>query len=153
MNTSSDATFFVTETKLVVRRVYSAPSERVFQAWVDPADLGQWFCPGADWSIDVDSVDLRIGGAFSLSFAPPGETPFVETGAYREIRVPDRLAFTTALRREGALISLTDCDIGFLDLGGTTEVTLIETGGDRKFSAERAEGWGATLDNLHRVLN
>ena len=67
--------------------------------------------------------------------------------------MPDRLAFTTTLQRDGAVVSLTDCDIGFLDLGEMTEVTLIEKGGDRNFAAERAGGWGATLDNLHRVLN
>ncbi len=152
MSNRKEEAFFVNETKLVVRRVYPAVVERVFQAWVDPVDLSKWFCPGADWSVDVESVDLRIGGSFSLSFAPPGESPFVEKGAYRIVDVPDRLAFTTTLHRDGALVSLTDCDIRFLDLGDETEVTLLEKGGDRNFANERAQGWGATLDNLYRVF-
>ena len=153
MMTSGDATFFVTETKLVVRRTYPAVSERVFQAWIDPDDLAKWFSPGADWAINVEKVDLRIGGEFRLTFGPEGEDPFVEIGAYREILPATRLAFLTTLRRGNKIFSVTDCVVDFLDLGDSTEVTLIDRGGDRSAAADRAEGWGATLDNLHRVLN
>lgn len=152
MSNSNDTALIVTETKLVVRRTYNAVSERVFQAWVDPVDLGKWFCPGGDWSVHVEKVDLRLGGEFSLSFGPEGESPFLETGAYRVITPPSQLSFLTTLRRDGAIISLTDCDVSFLDLGDKTEVTLIESGGDRNFVDQRAQGWGATMDNLHPVL-
>jgi uncharacterized protein YndB with AHSA1/START domain len=152
MNNSSDATFYVTETKLVVRRTYNAPAERVFQAWVDPVDLAKWFSPGPDWIVEVQKSDLRIGGEFKVTFGPKGEVPYLETGAYREITPPYRLSFLTTLHLEGALVSLTDCEISFLDLGATTEVTLVETGGDREQAEQRAEGWGSTMDNLHRAL-
>jgi hypothetical protein len=31
---------------LVVRRLVPVPREQVFAAWLDPASLAQWMCPG-----------------------------------------------------------------------------------------------------------
>ena len=30
---------------LELRRTFAAPRDKVFAAWTDPAQMGQWFCP------------------------------------------------------------------------------------------------------------
>ena len=142
-----------TEAKQVVlRRTYDAPSERVFEAWTDPALLARWYTPGDGWEMSVLELDLRVGGRFLVRFGAPGETPYEESGEYLEIRRPARLAFTTILRRAGEIIEETRCEVDFLDLGGRTEVVLTEVGSDPAHLEDRRQGWGETLDHLYPVL-
>jgi uncharacterized protein YndB with AHSA1/START domain len=153
MTNANDATFYVNRSKLLVRRTYNAPAERVFKAWVDPEDMRKWYTPKGHWNVDVRSMDLRIGGGYQVFFGPEGETPYVEAGGYEEITPPYRLVFLAELSRDGGLIGVTRCDISFFDLGDQTEVTMIETGGDPAHAEERAEGWSGTMDNLYKIID
>jgi uncharacterized protein YndB with AHSA1/START domain len=49
--------------ELVITRVFDAPRELVYRAFVDPDELAQWFAP-VGWSVprDTVSVDARVGG-------------------------------------------------------------------------------------------
>jgi len=45
--------------KLVIKRTFAAPVERVYQAWTDPAQMAQWFSPNVRWNrprIDIEPV-------------------------------------------------------------------------------------------------
>ena len=142
-----------TETKLMLRRSFAAPVERVFRAWIDPSDLGVWYSPDVAWPVKIKNFDLRTGGGFTAEFGPQGETPYVELTEYRVIEPPTRLSFLAHLSQRGKLIELTLCDVEFLSLGDTTEVTLFEAGGNRTTLQDRERGWGQTLDNIDRVLS
>jgi len=56
------------------------------------------------------------------------------------------------MTHDGAFVCITKVEIGLMDLGGKTELTLIETGAEPSAVDDRAGGWGRTLDNLVRVL-
>ena len=46
-------------------RVFSAPREKVFRAWTDPAELKKWWGP-EEYTTPIVEVDLRAGGAIGL---------------------------------------------------------------------------------------
>lgn len=49
--------------ELVITRVFDAPRELVYRAFVDPDQLAQWFGPvGYSVPRDTVSVDARVGG-------------------------------------------------------------------------------------------
>lgn len=74
--------------RLDLERHLSAPPDRVFRAWTEPAEVGAWFAP--DPAMDTEAeVDLRVGGRYRIRM---GE--FVVGGRYTEVSRPDRLAFT-----------------------------------------------------------
>ena len=50
---------------LVVRRVLRVPRARVFAAWLDPALMSRWMCPG-DTSHATVELDPRVGGKFRI---------------------------------------------------------------------------------------
>ena len=50
---------------LVVRRVLRVPRARVFAAWLDPALMTRWMCPG-DTSHATVELDPRVGGTFRI---------------------------------------------------------------------------------------
>ena len=53
----------VAATELVIERVFEAPRELVYRAFIDPDQLAQWFGP-VGFSVPRDSVDVdaRVGG-------------------------------------------------------------------------------------------
>ena len=65
----------------------------LFEAWTKPEHLKHWWgCEGS--SITRCAIDLRVGGAWSLTMrmADGSEHPF--HGSYREIVRPHRLVYT-----------------------------------------------------------
>jgi uncharacterized protein YndB with AHSA1/START domain len=75
---------------LVVRRLIRVPRELVFAAWLDPASLAQWMCPGSVTGATVE-VDPRVGGAFRIVMH--GHRDGEHWGEYLIIEPPSLLSF------------------------------------------------------------
>jgi uncharacterized protein YndB with AHSA1/START domain len=75
-----------------IQRRFNAQAEDVFDAWIDPAKVRQWFGPGLGEMTRVD-IDPRVGGEFCLVQRRKGEDA-AHTGAYTALDRPRRLAFT-----------------------------------------------------------
>ena len=80
---------------VTVRRRFSASAEQVFDAWLDPAMIGQWmFGPKLrDEEIVSLKVDAQVGGRFSFVVRREGKE-LDHVGKYLEIDRPRRLVFT-----------------------------------------------------------
>lgn len=140
------------ERSLWLRRTYKAPMHRVFQAWIDGDDLARWYTPDPAWPAQVSELDVRIHGGFVAAFGAPGETPWIERVQYLDIAPSKRLVMQGVMTHDGKYITCTRYTIDLTDLGGATELTMVETGGDPAQIEDRAGGWGGTLDNLGRLL-
>jgi uncharacterized protein YndB with AHSA1/START domain len=75
-----------------IRRRFSALAEDVFDAWLDPELVRQWFGPGLGEMTRID-IDPRVGGTFCLVQRRKGEDA-PHTGEYTAVERPRRLAFT-----------------------------------------------------------
>ena len=51
--------------RVVLRRVYAAPAEKVFAAWTDPAQFALWYMPVDGWVANVYELDVRVAGAIT----------------------------------------------------------------------------------------
>ena len=60
-----------TETAIHFQRTYAAPRERVYQAWLEPEALKQWFGPHEDFTIPTVEVDARVGGKYRFVLVSP----------------------------------------------------------------------------------
>ena len=102
---------------------FSAPAERVFDAWLDPAMIGRWmFGPGVrDEEVVRISLDSRVGGPFSFGVRRQGEE-IDHTGNYLELDRPRRLVFTWS-GSGSSDSSRVIIDIAPLDAG--CELTLV----------------------------
>lgn len=51
------------DTELVIERIFNAPREAVYRAFIDPDQIAQWFGP-VGWSCPRETVDIdaRVGG-------------------------------------------------------------------------------------------
>ena len=75
-----------------VRRLFRAQAEDVFDAWIDPAKIRQWFAPGMGETRQID-IDPRVGGRFCI-VQRRADADATHTGTYLELERPRRLVFT-----------------------------------------------------------
>jgi uncharacterized glyoxalase superfamily protein PhnB/uncharacterized protein YndB with AHSA1/START domain len=75
-----------------IRRHFRSQAEDVFDAWIDPAKIRQWFAPGLGEMRQVD-IDPRVGGHFAIVQRRAGGDA-AHVGEYLELERPRRLAFT-----------------------------------------------------------
>ena len=140
---------------LRLSRRFAAPRERVFEAWTDPELLGIWWAAQPDWEGGEAEVDLRPGGRYRLAMRDPasGDVHTV-VGEYREVRPPERLAYTWTWdtnvdAMKGSEDTLVEVD--FVEADGGTEVHLTHSGfASEQLSEMHGHGWNGCLDNLER---
>jgi uncharacterized protein YndB with AHSA1/START domain len=78
--------------EIVTERVFDAPREQVFQAFVDPELIPRWWGRRAD-TTTVDRMDVRVGGDWRfVTDGPDGSHAF--RGTYRAIEAPEKLEQT-----------------------------------------------------------
>jgi uncharacterized protein YndB with AHSA1/START domain len=105
--------------EIVTERVFDAPREKVFQTFVDPELIPQWWGPRSI-TTKVDKMDVREGGDWRfVCDGPDGTTAF--RGTYREISPPERVEQT--FEWEGMPGHVLVETATFEDLGGRTKVT------------------------------
>jgi uncharacterized protein YndB with AHSA1/START domain len=135
---------------LVISRTYPAPAERVFKAWTDANQLGQWFAPTDDYTTKA-TVDLRVGHEYRISIAHKGGNIHNVLGTYRLIDPPRKLVYTW--RWEGGPETDTLVTVDFTPRGDSTEVTITH---DQFLDAEtrnkHSEGWNGCLNRLERLF-
>ena len=132
---------------LVLRRVFAAPRERVFRAWIEPQALERWFRPKG-MAVTVQALDARVGGAFRFE-TENGSAIF---GVYLRVVPPEQLVFTysgDAIQGRETVVTL-----DFLDQGQLTEVVLTHEGlSAPDLRAVFAGGWPSVLDALALLLS
>lgn len=82
-----------TDREIVLRRVFVAPRNLVFDAFTKPELLKCWFGPRG-WSLVVCEVDLKVGGTFRFVLRGPNGIDMGMRGVYREIVPPGRSVHT-----------------------------------------------------------
>jgi uncharacterized protein YndB with AHSA1/START domain len=78
---------------LEIRRVIKAPRDRVYAAWIDPAQLRQWFGPD-DVKTRELVADVRVGGQFRWDIIDSEGERMTVSGEYRELQPGKKVVFT-----------------------------------------------------------
>lgn len=143
-----------TAPRLVIRRKFAAPRERVFAAWTKPEQMRQWAGPGEIKAGDVEA-DLRSGGAYRIAMLLPDGDTYVVRGTYREVRAPEFLSYTWKWEEDKPEDEVeTLVSVEFNDLGGAeTEVVLTH----EQFASEESrdnheKGWNGAFEKLEKVV-
>jgi uncharacterized protein YndB with AHSA1/START domain len=135
---------------ILITRLFDAPPALVFDCWLKPEHLLQWYSAGDGWTTPHAHSDAVPGGRFNIGFqGPDGKTGFDFTGTYDEVTPP-------AGGRPGRLVFSTDDDrtmtVEFAEQNGKTLLTLhleLETVYPEE---QQRHGWSAMLENLNTYL-
>lgn len=138
--------------RLVVKRTFNAPVERIYSAWTDPEKMKRWLAPG-DMTVPSAEADVSVGGRYRVQMSEAGSDCAFHTtgGVYREVVPNERLVFTW--QWEGSdLETLVTLEFKGLSAGGT-ELTLIHEGFDSEDTRNKhGQGWEGCLANLESFL-
>jgi uncharacterized protein YndB with AHSA1/START domain len=141
------------EQELVIERVFAAPRELVFKAWTTPDMARNWW--GPPWHpVGELEMDVRVGGRWRncLVGRDNGEELW-QSGVFREVDPPRRLAFTFKWEATGERGLETLVTITFEEDGGKTLMTFRQT--PFQSIAERDGhrlGWNGSFDRLMAAL-
>ncbi|GAA3202297.1 SRPBCC domain-containing protein [Actinocorallia longicatena] len=140
---------------LEMTRVFNAPRELVYRAFVDPDQLAQWFGP-VGFSVPRESVDIeaKVGGhqRFTMvddsdpSIANPIEATFSDVVenellvGYQDVQFPGEPPVRFELRLE------------FADTDGGTLLTIHQGPYSPEMESGARQGWESSFTKLDTLL-
>ena len=79
--------------EILLTRAFDAPREVVFQAWIEPDRVAQWWGPRG-FTITTHTMDVRPGGEWRFVMHGPDGTDYENRIVYREVVPPERLVYS-----------------------------------------------------------
>jgi uncharacterized protein YndB with AHSA1/START domain len=149
---------------LEITRVFRAPHERVFQAFMDPVLIAQWWGPdGFHTPEDRIVVEPNAGGKHHKMMvldsaeiaAGMGTTvgaEFPDAAQIVEITPPNLLVLSSDPQPEMGLVERTITRIEFHADGSDTRVALVDGPYDEMMAPHAETGWTQSFDKLERAL-
>lgn len=154
----------------VIERVFDAPREEVWKAWIQAERLREWWGPRG-FTVSYCKVRLRQGGGMHYCLRSPDGRDMWGKFVYHEIVKPEKLVFIDSFSDEKQGITRhplnpdwpreTLTTVTFEEQDGRTKVTVTWTPHAateverRTFDEGRGsmqQGWTGTLDRLSAYL-
>jgi len=151
------------ETRLEIRRTFSAPREKVFAAWTERKRLEQWMCRDVPSQFPkYTELDVRPGGRYVIEIPVPNEGfTYRGFGVFREVKPPEKLVFTWAWTQvpppkkmpedlDGTESLVT---VQFFERGNSTEMIFAhENFTNVKMRDSHQKGWDGCFAVLEKYL-
>jgi uncharacterized protein YndB with AHSA1/START domain len=78
--------------EIVSTRLFSAPREKVFRAFADPAQVARWWGPHG-FTSTIQEFDLRVGGRWQLIMHGPDGAAFHNESEFTVVEQPVRIVY------------------------------------------------------------
>jgi uncharacterized protein YndB with AHSA1/START domain len=135
-----------------LHRVFTAPPERVYRAFIDPAAVVKWLPPHG-FTATVHEMDAKVGGSHRMSFTnfSTGHSHSFG-GTYDELVPHERLRYTERFddpNLPGEMQTTTT----FVKVSVGTELNIVQEGVPDAIPAEACYlGWQESLDLLELLV-
>ena len=141
------------KTSLEIVRFINVPTDRVYDAWTDPAQLRQWFGPENVRTRNI-TADVRVGGNYRWDLTSAEGEEMSAFGEYKELVPGKKIVFTWQWDNDEAWENRTSVVTIELDASrGGTELRLKHEQLPSEESRNRHnEGWNSLVDNLEQFL-
>lgn len=136
----------------LIIRTFDAPRDLVFQSWIEPEGLTEWFATN-EFVVTSCIADVQVGGKWRIEFRSTLGRTYSEYGEYREISPPERLVFTLTQEEAGGRGPETLITVMLEEKDGKTQMTFHQTGFDStKRRDANVEGWAECFEKLTAYL-
>jgi uncharacterized protein YndB with AHSA1/START domain len=139
---------------LVIERVFDAPRSLVWKVFTNPEHAVAWMGP-REFPSQLHKADVRPGGKWrGRLHAVNGSRDLGQGGEYREVKEPERLAFTFYWDQEdGSPGPETLVEIDFTERGDKTLMTFRQGVFDTTSNRDgHGSGWNSSFDRLADYL-
>ena len=132
---------------LTVSKLYDAPRDEVFNAWVEAAKVQEWWGCG-DTTKTVSDIEAKEGGKFNHTMTIHGND-FPAKARITEYDPPARLAYESEANEMAPKMTV---EVDFTEQGGQTRVTLTHSGIPAPLGDIITGGWSAAFGKLEGFL-
>lgn len=146
------------ELTIEVEKEFSAPADKLINAWVSPDELKQWWKPAGNELKNVEN-DVKTGGKLRYEFETPnGETALIITGEYEDVKENEKLSYTwnwevpnsDAINNSDYMLHVV---FESLDDRKSKIYVKQENFQDQESIQPHREGWDKALESLAAHLN
>ncbi len=136
--------------EVMITRIFEAPREEVFRAWIEPHEVAGWYGPASmDAPEDRIHIDPQVGGRWELTMVrKDGEGEFSIGYDILELVEPELLVLKSDPMPEMGMDEGTVVRVELHDHGDKTRMTLTDGPLPPGASAPAESGWTAALDKL-----
>jgi uncharacterized protein YndB with AHSA1/START domain len=140
--------------EIIIERFFDAPRERVFEAHVRPDLLPRWWGPRR-LTTAVEALDPKPGGVWRFVQRDDAGNVYSFHGEYREVRSPERLAYTFEFEGMPGHVILET--ITFEEQAGRTKMTVADLFDSREdrdamLASGMEQGASESSDRLAELL-
>lgn len=139
----------VSRKDISVSHHFSAPAERVFDAWLTPQLARQFLFATATGTMVRAEIDAKVGGQFTFVDRRDGDD-VLHTGTYLEMSRPTRLKFTFAVPKYSEEFTEVTIDIVAAKTG--CDLTLTQIGTLPDYEERTINGWTTILQKADQVI-
>lgn len=144
------------ERRIVVRRIFDAPREEVFDAYTKPEHVQRWLGVFGGWSMETCEIDPRIGGAWRFVWTGPEGGRMGYRALCSEFSPPERIA-TTASFDDPWFEGEERSTVTFEERGSRTLLTMwlryeSTKVRDEVLASPMAQGMALSFDKLEEYL-
>jgi uncharacterized protein YndB with AHSA1/START domain len=137
----------ITDSKAAVveiTRVFDAPPERVYEAWLDRDEWASWIGPEGI-HCDIPLFEPRVDGRYRLTMHLPDGRLLPVAGTFTRLEPNRRFSFTWSMEGDPrqTLVS-----VELRDLNGRTELTLRHEGLPTDERDGHGRGWNSAFNKL-----
>ena len=135
-----------------LHRVFAAPPERVYRAFLDPAAICKWLSPNG-FTCTVHELDAKVGGRYRMSFTNFGTgNSHAFGGEYLELSPGERLKYSDKFEDPNLPGEMTTT-VTLKKVSVGTEVQIVQEGVPDVIPAEACYlGWQESLALLKMVV-
>lgn len=139
---------------LVIKKMFAAPIEKVWQAWTDPHRIVAWYGPEG-MTTEIHAMDVRVGGKYSLTMTSPKSSHPLK-GTFLELDAPHKLVMTWQWQTGGkgdVMGAETTVTVELKEVDGKTEMTLTHILPNEESKESHNQGWSSSFNKLSAELS
>jgi uncharacterized protein YndB with AHSA1/START domain len=113
----------VGDREIAITRVFDAPRDLVFGAWIDPKAIGEWWGPRG-FTTTTHSMEVHEGGLWQYTMHGPDGTNYPNEVRYEEVEIPERIIYSVTGGSEDDGTYSHRVIVEFRDKGAGTEISM-----------------------------
>ena len=150
--------------ELVIKRLFNAPIEKVWQAWTNPKLVEKWWGPQFFTAPKIE-IDFREGGKYFYCMRSPDGKDYCSSGVYEEIVPMQKIVATDSFADEkGKIVQAAHYGLSkdfattskvtglFEDIDGKTRLTIHYEGIPPSDMKNAEMGWNQSFNKLTKLL-
>jgi uncharacterized protein YndB with AHSA1/START domain len=139
---------------LTIKKVFNAPIKLVWEAWIKPDHIIQWWAPKG-MKVTVITHDFKVGGKWKFLMPMPDGNEFISEGQYLEIVEFNKIITTADFKPMTEGVEL---QVFFEANGDKTNFTFSVVHPTEEYCKQQEKmgfynGWSSAFDRLETLLS